>query len=376
VAEDKKTDGYEFVPPDFDEDAFIHRELTSFKTTAILFVWGIVAAAVSWAAFVGVGGSDMGWFIGLLICAVFGYCLKFLYPRLGADIAHFKRREWMGTGFLFFFTWLSFFVLAINPPVTDIAAPQVFVNAGPAVQEAGGAVTLDVVATDNDRVSDVQVKVTRDNAPLNVEFHPAGTDHLQATMSSLPPGAYRVEATAKDGRGHTATHTTNFTVGNRFTIEPAGNIVLSGLANQVVAKVDGTHPCPADYDKGRDLDCLRTVYLKEATGAGTVPMEYSSTVGAWVATPNFAGWLPGNHTYQVVAQYPDRFLAAQKIPGGEVTSPPRAIDMQLTPGDHTVGVPAQPAQRTVQVPGASMPLLAIGFLGIALIARRHAKNGN
>ncbi|HUR61884.1 MAG TPA: hypothetical protein VM286_05910 [Candidatus Thermoplasmatota archaeon] len=371
MAEDKKADGYEFVPPDFDEDAFIHRELTSFKTTTILFVWGIVAAAASWAAFVAVGGSDMGWFIGLLLCAVFGYCLKFLYPRLGADIAHFKRKEWVGTGFLFFFTWLSFFVLAINPPVTDIAPPQLFVNAGPAVQEAGGAVTLDVVATDNDRVSGVDVQVFKDNDRWNVSFVPVGPDHIQSTLGSLPPGAYRVQAKATDAHGHTATHTTNFTVGSPLQVTwPAAN-AFAVPTDQVVVKVAGTHPCSGDYDKGRDFDCLRTVYLKQTDGTAVIPMEYhTDIVVGWLATANFQGWATGNHTYQVVAQYPDRFLAAQKVPGGEITSAPRTIDMRLTPGDHTVGVPGQPAQRTVEVPESSAPLLAVALLGLAFVVRR------
>ncbi|HEX2065337.1 MAG TPA: hypothetical protein VHI93_00855, partial [Candidatus Thermoplasmatota archaeon] len=95
MADEKKDgSGYEFVPPDFDEDAFVHREMVSFKTTSILFGWGVLAAAASWAAYVAVGGTDLGWLIGLALCGAFGYALKFLFPRLGADVSHFKRKEW------------------------------------------------------------------------------------------------------------------------------------------------------------------------------------------------------------------------------------------------------------------------------------------
>src|SRR5205085_1049358 len=73
VAEDKAPEGkgeYEFKLPDFDEDTFIHREMVQFKTTSLLFLWGIVTALVSWAAYALLQGDESsGWLAGLLIAA-------------------------------------------------------------------------------------------------------------------------------------------------------------------------------------------------------------------------------------------------------------------------------------------------------------------
>src|SRR5688572_26885864 len=139
---DGKDSDYEFIPPDFDEDAFIHRELVSFRTTLILFLWAIVAAAVSWAAFAGMGGADTGWLVGLAIAAAFFLGLKRIFALLKVDIAHFGRKEWLGTAALYFFTWLSFFIIAINPPVSDFAPPRVEVLPAPHAQLADGTVSV------------------------------------------------------------------------------------------------------------------------------------------------------------------------------------------------------------------------------------------
>ena len=81
-SKDGKDPDYEFIPPDFDEDAFIHKELVSFRTTSILFVWGIVAALVSWAIYGPMGADRGAWFAGLAVCAAFGFSLKVLYTQL------------------------------------------------------------------------------------------------------------------------------------------------------------------------------------------------------------------------------------------------------------------------------------------------------
>lgn len=375
MAEDKKDDpSYEFAPPDFDEEAFIHKELVSFRTTAILFVWGIVAAAASWAAFAAVGGAKSGWFIGLALCAAFGYALRFLFPRLGADVSHFKRREWTGTGFLFFFTWLSFFMLAINPPLTDVAPPQLFVHAAPPIQEAGGAVRLDVLATDNDRVSGLQVQATRDGAPLTVDFHDGGANHRVATLGNAAPGRYTVTATATDPKGHATVRTGNFTVGPTLDMTwPAGN-ALAKPDDHVLVKIGAYPPCdPKDPGYKGGFACIRTVSLNRTDVARTaegVALEYSDQFGGWLATANFKGWTPGNHTVQAIAQFPDTFLGAERVGGGEIASRPAAIDMRLPPGDHTVAVLPQPSARAVLVPGPGLGLTAIGLLGLALFLRR------
>lgn len=370
---DAKDGEYEFVPPDFDEEQFIHREIVSFKTTSILFVWGIVAAAVSWGVFVAMGGGDAAWFVGLGICALFGYALKFLFPRLGADISHFKRREWTGTGFLFFFTWLSFFMLAVNPPITDIAPPQVFVHAGPPIQETGAPVTIDVVATDNDKVADLKVTATRDGQPLDLQTTPLSSDHVQTTLPNAA-GHYTITATATDPKGHTGRQVANVTIGHVLDATWPNDRTMKAGAQVLVAASDGAHAiphCAADYDKGRNFECIRLVELRAKDGAPSVAMEWSDADNAWRAGPNFAGWSVGNHTYQAVALYPKHFLGATPVAGGEVMGPSMALNVVAPGGDHAPTQVAEPTARAVLVPGPSLGLVAVALVGIAALARRR-----
>ncbi|HEX2065258.1 MAG TPA: hypothetical protein VHI93_00450 [Candidatus Thermoplasmatota archaeon] len=367
---DEKRDGsgYEFVPPDFDEDAFVHREMVSFKTTTILFVWGILAAAASWAAYVAVGGTDLGWLIGLALCGAFGYALKFLFPRLGADVSHFKRKEWVGTGFLFFFTWLSFFLVALNPPLTDVAPPQVFLSAGPPLQEAGAPVTVDVVAADNGRLAGLQVRVTRDGGDLTVPFTEVAAGHLRGTLPSAA-GRYTVAATATDAKGHVGRAATNVTIGRVLDVTwPAGN-VLAKPTDQVLVSLR-VPPCAPGYPT---YDCIRTVQLRALDGTPSIALEHSPSDGGWRATPNFAGWTMGNHTYQVVAHYPTRFLGANPVSGGNITGPQAALEIRLPAGDHQVAVLPEPTQRTIHVPAPSLGVLAVALLGLAILVHRRGR---
>lgn len=363
---DGKGEGYEFVPPDFDEEAFIHRELVSFKTTAILFAWGIVAAAASWGAFLAVGASSSGWFIGLAICAAMGYSLKFIFPRLGADIAHFKRREWLGTGFLFFFTWLSFFILAINPPITDVAPPQVFVYGSPPLQEPGANATFHVVAIDNDRVASLDVHVTLDGNPLNVPLTTLGPGHVQGTLPAAP-GTYAITATATDPHRHVGTGTANVTVGHVLDVTWPKDAPFTD-ADQVLVKTP-IPTCAADYAKGTKYDCLRTVELRPTDGSPVIPLA-TTPDGNWRSDLTYAGWTAGNHTYQVIASYPKHFLAAEAVDGGSILGESHTLHVAHAGGTTTASVPPEPTQRAVQVPAPGIGLIAVAFLGLALLRRR------
>jgi hypothetical protein len=369
VADPKKDEkgDYEFVAPDFDEHAFIHREMVSFRTTAILFAWGIVAAAVSWGLFL--TNPRYGWAIGLAVCAAFGYSLKVLFPRLGADIAHFKRREWMGTGFLFFFTWLSFFMLAINPPITDVAPPQVFLDTAP-VHEAGSNVTIAALATDNHHVTGLQVEVQRDGKPVAATLQDKGAGHQVATLAAAQPGTYRVVATASDGRNADAHANLTFVVGNVLHLKvPAG--ALDGT-NFVSATVDGSHACTKD-DIAAAATCLRAVFLRQANGD---PVQMDTADGTtWKAEASYKGWTEGANNVTLVAQFQERFLGAERAPGGEVVAAnPTTITVQGATGTHAVTLPDQPPHRAIQVPGPELGLLAVVLAGAALVASRRSKS--
>jgi len=368
-------DEYEFIPPDFDEEAFIHKEMVSFRTTAILFVCGIVAAVLSWALFAPLGADDTGWWIGLLVMAALGYGLKWLIPALKTDISHWGRREWTGTGFLYFFTWLAFFILLVNPPVSDFAAPEVVVHAAPEVQEAGGAVSIDVLYADNDEIASHTLTVTGpDGAVLATEqdLTQRVNGHYALTLENRTAGVYAYVATAKDPGGHETRTNGTFEVREnalRTTIRD-----LTDPTQILLASV------PADLD-------LFAVFLdmdRSECGAFSSPrlaveadcrvyLEYDESLGGWKATSNFAGWREGGNTFHIVAQERNTFEFNQLVRGGELVAGPHTVQV-ATPGGYDKPVPGRPDPTTPpprDIPGVEAPVILVGLLGLAVAVRRR-----
>ena len=365
----------DFIPPDFDEDAFIHREMVSFRTTSILFAWGIVAALVSWAAFAGMGGAKVGWLVGLAICAVFGYTLRWIFPRLGADIKHFGRREWLGTGALFFFSWLAFFLITINPPVSDFAGPRVDLRAAPYAQEPSGVVDLHLFVEDNVKVAAHTFQFNQGASVFATEdqLTDLGHGHYVYHASGLPPGTYHLSATATDAKGHEGSGSLDFTVSEgilSYDAPGTGN-TLAGLADRVLVTTGDVPACPTKKGIVQGYNpCVRTVRLEMLNSTANVTLKYAKDEKSWVATTALAGWTHGNNTFDVVAELADQYSGSTRIDGGSIREGPHTLDVQATPGTDVVTPPLDPAAHQRNVPGLGLPLTAAGLVALALVLRR------
>jgi hypothetical protein len=375
----KGEENYEFIPPDFDEDTFIHRELVSFRTTLILFLWAIVAAAVSWGAFAALGGAKTGWLLGLGIAAVFFLGLKRLFGLLRVDIKHFGKREWLGTAALYFFTWLSFFIIAINPPLSDFAAPRVELHASPLLQESDDPVTIDLFVDDNHAIEDYTFRLERDGQVLasKGDLANVGHGHYRYSTGALAPGTYVATASASDDRGHSDQHTVSFSVVQsilQVTLPEGGR--LDQATDQVLVKATspGFEPCQTKKGRVTNSPCVRTVELVFADG-DRMPLEHSTTFGGWQATSNFAGWTEGANNFTVVLQMLPSFAGSAKVGGGNITAGPfgLAVDVSSNPlGSYVPKVVEEPKAPTRNVPGLGLPLLAAGLLAAAFALRRRA----
>ncbi|HLF15925.1 MAG TPA: hypothetical protein VI796_00615 [Candidatus Thermoplasmatota archaeon] len=379
--EEKEGEGdYEFRAPEFNEDEFIHKEMVSFRTTAILFVWGVIVAAVSWGVFGAVGGERNGWFAGLALAAAGGYALKWLFPRFKADIRHFKRREWTGTGFLFFFTWLAFFILLINPPVSDFAEPTVEAFPSPLVQQSGGVTTLHIFATDNDRVEEVDFAFW-----LADRDHPiaAGRENLTAlghghytyeVPVGLAAGTYRFSADATDAKGKT-THTEGdlAITGGAVGYYPPDGDAFNSPTDQLAVKLhDDLVPCKSRRGLVTGPDgCVRDVRLA-LSGGGAVHLRWSDDADAWSALASFDGWASGPNTFRIEAETADHFEGSQRVEGGLLTLPgPFTVDVQVPAGGTAVKVPADPDAPSVNIPGFGAAALLVAIAAAAMLARRR-----
>ena len=118
----KEEEKYEFTPPEFDEKEFIKKELrdtrTAIWTIGYAIILGIVAGVVS-----GLGKSYVG--LSILIALVGIIFMNYFYSIVHVDVKQFTRRNWVGNIGTFFFTFLAIWVLMINVPFLDIAAPNV-----------------------------------------------------------------------------------------------------------------------------------------------------------------------------------------------------------------------------------------------------------
>src|SRR5207244_9013996 len=54
-----------------------------------------------------------------------GFGMYFIFPLLGFKTESFKRRDWIGHGITYFFSWLAFWIILLNPPFSDHLPPTI-----------------------------------------------------------------------------------------------------------------------------------------------------------------------------------------------------------------------------------------------------------
>ncbi|HEY4704171.1 MAG TPA: hypothetical protein VII27_00345, partial [Thermoplasmata archaeon] len=117
MAKKKRKEEPEVEVPDFDEVKFMRGEMRALRVTVLVVLWAIPAALVSWVLTVPpLSVSVVAFFAGIGML----FLLKWVLPILRVDISEWKRKDWMGQGSTFFFTWLAVWLLLLNPPFTDL----------------------------------------------------------------------------------------------------------------------------------------------------------------------------------------------------------------------------------------------------------------
>ncbi len=363
VKEESNDEDYEFVPPDFDEDAFIHKEMVGFRTTSTLIAVGIVAALLSWLLYPMVGMGNIGWFVGLAIFGAAFYGLKILFKALKFDISHYGRREWLGNGFLLFFTWLAFFMIFLNPPISDYAEPEMSIYASPSVAVAGKEVRLDLFVSDNDAFSDPTFLIT-DSAgrtlATQAELVEVTHGHYQYT-NTLPAGSYTVQASTTDDADHMTQ--LNMTLG---VLDAVVDVRLADLT-------DPTEELFVQLPTGLDI---YGVYADMDGDVNTrddrVWFEYREDRGGWEATANYRGWKAGANNFTLIVEEKNRFEGLTLVQGGIIKSGPFEVNVD-NPGDYKGGEPKRVNKinpPTRQIPGLEVPIIIGGLAAIAIARRK------
>lgn len=234
-----------WTPPEFDEVGYMRQEMEAAKASTVTVAWAVAGALVSFALFA-MGQPVVAFFAGLLVAVG----LYWAMPALGVRTRNFKRKDWVGHGMIYFFSWLAFWILLINAPLGDFTSPVVQginvgaydVDAAPSgipaersltcLTPSGASVsvpqgsndTLYVLfrATDNAAVSVLDVRVNGDPATAesvvglaNVcrntgpDAYSSGTYALRIPISGA---GYDIVITATDATGRSATGRVTITV--------------------------------------------------------------------------------------------------------------------------------------------------------------------
>ncbi len=115
----RKEEDVLWSPPEFDEVGYMRQEIQNAKIAVVVIAWAVVGAIVAYLLALWI--PVIGYLAGL---AVFG-ALYYLLPTLGLPIHGFKRRDWISHASVYFFSWLAFSILLLNPPFGDHTSPVV-----------------------------------------------------------------------------------------------------------------------------------------------------------------------------------------------------------------------------------------------------------
>ena len=152
-------DEEEIKIPEFDEKKFKETEKRKAKTSIISFSFGIIIATISRFLWVHLSKSIRLGLIFLFAIACIGFLAKIL-QYLKIDIKSFGKKEWLGSIAFYFFTWLAFFILLINPPFYDASPPQIEAIAMPTIQEINENISIFAKITDNVGIKKVKINLS------------------------------------------------------------------------------------------------------------------------------------------------------------------------------------------------------------------------
>ena len=215
----KEKEEPDFALPEFDEGAYMRKEVEGAKAAVVTVILAVPVAGLLYGLAV--------W--GLAIVAFFlGLALTFALPRLfrmleflpwpKVDTSKFERRDWLGHGSTFLFSWLAFWILLLNAPFVDLTSPVIGVTAfaGSAVQGTVGMesgiinsvdrvaenVTFNITILDNVGVEEATIAIRNTTSALR---HLGGVRYEFVYTPPANVTGFDVVVYARDVSGHEAT---------------------------------------------------------------------------------------------------------------------------------------------------------------------------
>jgi len=198
----RKEEEEEFKLPEFDEVAFLKKEITGAKMILVVMFLAIVAAVLSYVLTLA-GVVVVAFFAGLAVVLL----LKYIPKVFGVDTKGLERKDWFGYGSTYFFAWLAVWVLVMNVPFSDVTSPGLIVfvnnvqaNPGATVSVSGTNVNISAKATDNAGINVVLIQV---DTAIPVPMTPQGSGDMWVFTVSGLTSTKNVTVIAEDVNRHT-----------------------------------------------------------------------------------------------------------------------------------------------------------------------------
>jgi hypothetical protein len=136
---------------------------------------------------------------------------------IGISIAAFKRRDWIGHGITYFFSWLAFWILLLNPPFGDFTNPTIqSVSVSPFHPGYTGTLSCQPLVS-----GAVTIKLNPPNTSAYVLFRASDNVGLASVQVEVTPNsqpAFVLNATPQIGSSRCANHTTETYPGGTYNV--------------------------------------------------------------------------------------------------------------------------------------------------------------
>ncbi|RLF50043.1 MAG: hypothetical protein DRN20_00330 [Thermoplasmata archaeon] len=196
--------------PKFDEKKFVRDEIIKSKAQLVTFVYALCVAIVS--VFLTAHDETA---LAIMLGIMGLIALRVILSVLHIDYSVFRAADWLSLGLVYYlFPWFAFWILFCNPPIYDMAPPDVNVRlysyeGGGWVEinetngiysTSSGKIMFNITAIDNVRVESVEVSVSNSSAVRWAEYK--GRNGNVWTFSiTLSPGNYTASIRAMDHKG-------------------------------------------------------------------------------------------------------------------------------------------------------------------------------
>ncbi len=219
--EKQEKEGYEYKPPEFDEEEYIRKEVRDTKALLVTIAYAALIGIVSYGVM----------FTEVALAALLGFIaivfLRHIYPLIGIDTSAMEKKQWAGNIVMYLFTWLAVWILLTNPPFSDIAGPtikddKIYFENGPGnwtvykgnedLLFGGMNISINVTIADNVEVNPDTVSITIRLIDDEITS-PGGSDmfHEKSRYWYVFPfngtGTYRYTITARDVNNNKDTYT-------------------------------------------------------------------------------------------------------------------------------------------------------------------------